>query len=168
MVEEPRSQAEHTQAEENDSRHVYEIGFHLVPTVEEGDVSGVADKIRALVGDAEIIKTEAPRKMTLAYTIERSVQGKREKYTESYFGFIKFAAEPANIPALQAALRAMSEVLRFIVVETVREEAVATRRAVFSSDRLEGQTLKKPTSAPEAHAEVSEEELEKSLEALTN
>lgn len=146
---------------------VYEIGFHVVPTVAEADVPAVAEKVRALLGDAEIIKSEAPRKMQLAFTIERSVAGKREKYNEAYFGFIKFATEPEKLPMLQEALRAERLVLRSIVISTVREDITATRRAVFTSDRLEGQTLKKPASQPEARAEVSEEELQKSIEALT-
>ena len=66
------------------------------------------------------------------------------------------------------ALRGMSEVLRFLVIETVREDVVAPRRAVFSSDRLEGEPIKKPTAAPEAVREISEEELNKSIDALVN
>ena len=105
--------------------------------------------------------------MPLAYTIERSDSGKREKFTEAYFGWIKFATERGSIPPLQENLRAMPEVLRYLVIETVREDVSAPRRAVFTSDRLEGQTLKKPVVVKEEKAaEVSEEELDKSLEGL--
>ncbi|MDO8548367.1 MAG: 30S ribosomal protein S6 [bacterium] len=158
-----------SQASEGSERSVYEVGFHIVPTVAEAEIGSVLEKLRAALakGDAEIIKEEFPAKKTLAYMIERSLTGKREKYTESYFGFIKFAMDKAKVAEFTATLRATSEILRFLVIETVREEAVVPRRAVFSSDRLEGETIKKPTTVPEASREISEEELNKSIDALT-
>lgn len=171
MAEKSHSaEAELSQAKTTDTRPVYEVGFHVVPTVAEDALGAVVEKIRAALGDAEIISQQFPKKMTLAYTLERAEQGKHEKYAEAYFGFIKFALERAAVPALEEALRAMKEVVRFLLIETVREETVATpRRAVFASDRLEGETLKTPVSAaPEEKAEISEEELDKSIEALVH
>jgi ribosomal protein S6 len=150
-----------------EKRPIYEVGFHLLPALSEEAVTTAAGKVHSALADAEIIAEQFPQKMTLAYTIERSVSGKREKFTESYFGWIKFTAEREAIPALQEKLRAMSDILRYMVIETVREEAAAPRRAVFTSDRLEGQTLKKPTTEKEEKGgEVSEEELDKSIDAL--
>src|SRR3989338_4107134 len=143
----------------SDERAVYEVGFHVVSTVAEGEAGAVADKIRAEIkkNDAEIITERAPQKITLAYTVERPVSGGvKEKHGSAYFGSIKFATEPEHIQALQGMLRGMKEVLRFIVVETMREEIIATpRRAVFSSDRLEGKTIEKRPGALEKSGQVS-------------
>lgn len=163
----------YTQANSADSSAtstVYEVGFHVVPTVGDDGVSAVVDKIRAVLEKAgsEFIKDEFPQKVTLTYTIERSSSGKREKFRDAYFGFIKFACEKSEVQALQQTLRGMPDVLRFLLIETTREDIVEPRRAVFSSDRLEGETIKKPTSAPEAAAPVSEEELDKSIDALVS
>lgn len=147
---------------------VYEVGFHLIPTISEEAVSSTVEKIRSVLKSAEVISEQFPARMPLAYTVERSVQGKREKYTESYFGFIKFAAEREVAPALTEALRGMKEILRFIVISTSREDAPNPRHAVFASARLEGETIKKPEQAPEKPAEVSEEELDKSIDALVS
>ena len=159
---------------------VYEVSFHIIPTVGENGVPVVLEKVRVLLGDpdgktsssngagAEIISQTFPTKMTLAYRVERAQAGAREKYTESYFGFIKFATNRENIVAIEQGLRALHEVLRYLLIETVREDITqAPRRAVFSSDRLEGKTIEKPAHAPEKTAEVSEAELDKSIEALT-
>ncbi len=147
---------------------VYEIGFHVVPTVGDEGVSKVVEAVRAALGDAEIISEGFPQKMTLAYQVERATQSKREKYTESYFGNIKFAMQRESITAFTEAVRAMPSVLRFLIIETVREDiAAAPRRSVFTSDRLEGKTIEKPIAAAEKPVEVSEAELDKSLEALT-
>src|SRR3989344_854385 len=147
---------------------VYEIGFHIVPTVGEEGVSAVVESVRKALGDAEIISEGFPKKITLAYQVERATQGKREKYTESYFGHIKFAMQRDGITAFTTAMHTMDPILRFLIIETVREDiATAPRRAVFTSDRLEGKTLEKPVAAPEKAAEVSDAELDKSIEAMT-
>jgi ribosomal protein S6 len=160
----------------SDGRRVYEVSFHVLPTVAEDEAIGVMDKIRAEIGrgnlpdsktGVEIVSEQVPVKMMLAYTIERRVSGKREKYNETYFGFIKFAIEKEHIPALEQMLRTTKEILRYLLIETKREETTP-RRAVFTSDRLEGETIKLPTRTPEASGSVSEEELDRSIEeALT-
>lgn len=161
------SQAAEASTQANDHTPVYELGFHVVPQAGEDGAAKAVEAIRKALGDAEIITEQFPQKMALAYQIERSAAGKREKYTESWFGFIKFAAERENIPALRAKLDAMREILRYLIIETVREDiSAAPRRAVFVSDRLEGKTLEKPAAPKEASAEVSQEELDKSIDAL--
>ena len=152
-----------------DSRLLYEIGFHVVPTIEEAKVGDVVEALRAEVTRAggEVIGEQFPQKMTLAYIIERAAAGKREKYAEAYFGWIKFVVEERDgIPALEHYLQINKNILRFLFIQTVREEVAPPRRAVFSSNRLEGETIKKPVVQPEAGGEVSGEELDKSIEAL--
>ncbi len=167
---ETSSQANTTPAPKR-SEPVFEVGFHIVPTVGEEGLGAAVEKVRQALGDVEIIKENYPQKMTLAYQVERPGQGKREKYTQSYFGFIKFALRDDSrevVPAMQATLTAMPEVLRYLMIETVREDISAQRqRTVFVSDRLEGKTLEKPMAQMETKAEVSEAELDKSIEALT-
>src|SRR3990167_4669546 len=71
---------------------IYEVGFHLVPTIAEDGVGAAVEKVRKLIGDdAEFISEGYPTKINLAYIIERATQGKREKYSEAWFGWIKFA-----------------------------------------------------------------------------
>jgi ribosomal protein S6 len=146
---------------------IYEIGYHLIPTLTEEGVVATVQALRKALGSAEIIKDVAPVKIPLAYVIERRGQGKREKYAEAYFGFIKFALDKENIGAIEQYLRATHEVLRHLLIETVREDtSFAPRRAVFTSDRLEGEMLKKPVAEVEKAGVVSEEELDKSIDAI--
>lgn len=157
-----------SQAAPKDTRLIYEVGFHIVPTVEESKIGDVVQKIRAVLDSAkaEVIGEQFPAKMTLAYTIERSTTGKREKYNDAYFGWMKFAVEERDgTAALEAVLRGTHEVLRYLLVQSSIPEVAAPRRAVFSSNRLEGETIKKP-AAPEEGGVVSEAELDKSIDAL--
>lgn len=171
QADEAFTQATNTSSEVVDARApiIYEVGFHLVPTTPEDGVGAAVEKIRKAIGDdAEFISEGYPQKMHLAYVIERAAQGKREKYGESWFGWIKFAQSPSKMPALQTTLTASREVLRFLIIETVREDIVAPKaRAVFASDRLEGETISKPAAPKEKGGEVSEVELDKSIDALT-
>src|SRR5581483_6422295 len=98
------SQANESQSEAK----VFEVGFHIIPSVAQEEVAGVVDRIRASLtkGGAEIIKEEFPARRSLAYMIERASQGKREKYTESYFGFIKFATSAEAVEQFKEELRA--------------------------------------------------------------
>ena len=152
---------------ERDERPVYEIGFHVVPTQGEAGAARVLDEIRSELSKASaaVIAEQVPQKMTLMYTIERASTGKREKFSDSYFGFIKFSMEREHIRVLEDMLRASRDILRYLLIETERDD-VPARRAIFTSDRLEGETIRKPTAAPEKKADVSEEELEKSIEAI--
>jgi ribosomal protein S6 len=155
--------------EPKDSRPVYEAGFHVVPTVDDAKAREIADTLRSeiLKIGGEVISEQAPQKMTLSYVIERAAAGKREKFGESYFGWIKFAIEErSNLPQLESYLQHNREILRFLLIQSVREEAPVQRRAIFSSNRLEGETIKKPTATPEEGGEVSEEDLDKSIEAI--
>jgi ribosomal protein S6 len=148
-------------------RVVYEVGFHIVPTVPEDGVAAVVEKVRQALGSAEIISEQFPKKIVLAYTVERANVGKRDKYNDAYFGFIKFALEREAIPAFEISLRGMRDVLRFLLIETVREEITqAPRRAVFASDRLEGETIKKPEAEAEKTGPVSDADIDKSIDAL--
>src|SRR3989344_4823677 len=75
---------------------VYEIGFHIVPTVGDEGVSAVVESVRKAIddsskigqSDAEIISEGFPKKMTLAYQVELPAGrqgadvGKREKDNE--------------------------------------------------------------------------------------
>ena len=167
MAETSQTAQVSSQANVSGGRPVYEVGFHIVPTVGDEGTAAVVDSIKSALGDAEIISEQVPHKMKLAYTIVRSETGKREKSDEAYFGVIKFALDREHVNAFENALRADRKVLRFLLIETVREDiATAPRRAVFASDRLEGEVIQKPVAAEEKTGEVSEEALDKSIDAL--
>lgn len=161
-------------AEQATENLVYEVAFHALPVLSEEKLADVVDGIRALLvkNHAEIISEKVPEKITLAYRVERSIAGKREKYSESYFGYLKFSVAPQTLSILEAYLRDTYEVLRSIVVETSRADSVVKKRAVFSSTRLEGTTIAKSVKIEDALPEevkpvsVSEEELDKSIDAL--
>lgn len=167
MTDQSQEQSSFTQAI-SDEKAIVEAGFHVVPTVPEAEVGTVVERVRSIIEKAggSIISSEMPKRIPFAYRIERSVAGRREKYTEGYFGWMKFEADTGAAKQIEEALHDVSEILRSLIIRTTRETPVFTPRVVFSSDRLEGRTIAKPVAAPEKKAEVSEAELDKSIESL--
>lgn len=111
---------------ETDMQTVYEIGFHLVPRLTEDEVPSHVDEIKSVLdkAGAEIISEEFPTLIDLAYAISTTVSGQKEEFDTAYFGWIKFEADPAVIDDTDSAVREMQNVLRFIIVKTLREDTV--------------------------------------------
>ena len=108
---------------------IYEVGYNIVPTLDATTLKARVDAIRALVtadGGAVIEEGEA-KKIDLAYEMVHVADNKRAKYTSAYFGWVKFEASPAYAKAIALAMKADKEVIRFLIVKTVREDTMAPR-----------------------------------------
>jgi ribosomal protein S6 len=106
---------------------VYEIGFHLIPlVVSEDEVASHVSRIRSILEEAgaEIVSEEYPKLIELAYPISKKIRGRKEDFTSAYFGWIKFTADPSSTGDIDEHVRGMEEVLRFIVVKTLRENTL--------------------------------------------
>ncbi len=135
---------------------VYEVGYHIVPTVSPEQLPKEVEAIKALLGgkDAKIISEEAPKLRPLAYTMLKVVGPLRQKFDTAYFGWIKFEGTSDAIVAVQKALDASEKVLRSLVVKTVAENTLYGAKVL-------------PKEAPVAEkTEVSGEEVDKVVEKL--
>ena len=108
------------------TQKVYEVSFHLLPTLDEGEVSGMVNDIRKIItGEGEVISEDAPVHQGLAYTIRHTVRqsdGSYNNYNEAYFGSIKFKASQEFAKKLHQDIRNNERVLRFLIVGTVEED----------------------------------------------
>jgi ribosomal protein S6 len=113
-------------AEERDP-HVYELGYHLVPTLTEDVLEKEAETIAQFftaVG-GELVGARAPRSVTLAYPIDKEIDGKRHSFSQAYFGWMAYAVSPSQMDELKEALDTYPHFLRFILVKTTHDQ-VAT------------------------------------------
>jgi ribosomal protein S6 len=145
---------------------IYEVSFHAPVAVGEDGAAAVFERVKGLIAslNGSLIAEGAPKRMPLATEIVRSVTGKREHHTEGYFSWIKYEAPAESAPALEIALKKDREVLRYLLIVTVRDSGPAAR--FLSSDRLEGETIRKREPVEASKGPVSEEELDKSIEQL--
>ncbi|MFW6210405.1 MAG: 30S ribosomal protein S6 [Patescibacteria group bacterium] len=102
----------------------YELAFHVLPTVAEGEVPAVVtalkDKITAHGGS--ITDEEAPARFDLAYDIVQYIEGRNRRFSSAYFGWIRFTAAPEAVPELQVEIESSKELLRFLLVKLTKQE----------------------------------------------
>lgn len=156
-------------------RNVYELAFHILPTVVEGEVPTVFEAIKAhITRGGEIIDEEKAERIDLAYAIVKPSEGKNRKYTSAYFGWVRFSLEADMVAELLEEINAMPEILRSILVKlTAFEEAHPFRFhenrkshkmvAVVDEEGIEDAQA----VVDEEGGEVSDEALEESLEKIT-
>ena len=115
----------------------YEVGFILAPTVAETEVAASVDALKAIITKAEgaIGAEQAPEFIDLAYTMEKSIASKKMKYSQGYFGWIKFEATPEAIEAIKKAFDGVLELVRYIIVKSHADNAVVFRKPKIEAVR---------------------------------
>lgn len=151
---------------------VYEVGYHILSTVKEDDIEGVVAEIRSFIEKAggSFIAEGAPVSMKLAYTMYVNNGGKRFPYDRASFGWIKFEVDGATANALATELEKNPNILRSLVFKTTREDNRAAARSSVLREVKRGDTIKSQPAKGAGAAvagEVSEEELDKSIDEIT-
>ncbi len=119
----PAVEVENAELDEKDVQS-YELAFHVLPTIAEGEVAEVFLKIKDTIDKAggEIVGEEAPERFELAYEIEKHIEGKNRKFRSAYFGWVRFKAAPASAVTLNAEVDANAAILRHLLVKLTRVE----------------------------------------------
>ena len=149
---------------------VYEIGYHISPSVKEDDVEGIVASVRAEIEKAggKLLAEGAPSLTKLAYLISTKENGKRADHDRAYFGWLKFEAPVEAAATLEEMLHANSSIIRSVLFQTVREETRARFKQSGLREVKRTDTLKAAPRAPEESAvPVSEADLEKAIEGIT-
>lgn len=150
---------------------VYELGYHILPTVVADDLEGEVAKLRNAIEKrgGSFIAEGTPEMTTLAYPIFVNNGGKNSKYETAYFGWIKFEMSASQAVALNDDdFTANKQVLRHILIKTTREETRAQlqteQNIILREVRTTGTIEKKEVK--EERGEVSEEEIKKSIDDM--
>ena len=105
---------------------VYEVSFHLVPTIDDDGVLKAFDRVKGAVSEkGKVLGEEHPVLRDLAYTIRHTVRrrdGSYDRYDEAYFGSVKFSSPRDGVRQVEQSLLGDDEVLRFLVLETSAED----------------------------------------------
>ncbi len=111
---------------ELDSKDVqsYELAFHVLPTIAEGEVSSVFESIKDLIkkDGGEVFGEEAPERFELAYEVEKHIEGKNRKFRSAYFGWVRFKAVPSDTVAINAEIDSNGSILRHLLIKLTRVE----------------------------------------------
>jgi len=144
---------------------VYELGYLLVPTVGEEDLGIEYGNIKELLNSlgAGVISDEMPKMMTLAYPMQKVVANVRHKFTTAYFGWIKFTLEKAKVAELKKKLDLSDTVIRFLIVKTVKENTIASKRFM----REDGKRAFNPRRGEDKPAQpIDKEKIDQEIDAM--
>lgn len=150
----------------------YELAFHILPTVAEGEVATVFKKLKDIITEhgGTITAEEAPDHFELAYEIVKYLEGRNRKFKSAYFGWVRFQVDPAEIKAITETVEGTKELLRHLLIRLTKTEeanvfffheamASVKRNQVIDIDDEE-EAEKSDEIAEEAESEEATEEVE--------
>jgi hypothetical protein len=94
--------------------------------------------------------------------MEKTINNKIERFREGYFGWVKFEMTGDAVTTLEKELRARPDVIRFLLIKTVRENTIAAKRGLGARRRP------KSTDSKESAPLLSKEEIDREIEALVD
>ncbi|MBA3733464.1 30S ribosomal protein S6 [Patescibacteria group bacterium] len=155
--------------EKGDTAAVYEVSYLLLPSLAIEQVPAKASSLKEMLTSAGglVISDENPVLIDLAYPMTKVVSTIRHKVTTGYFGWVKFEMSreinTEGIVAVKKALDADDSILRYLIVNTVRENTLLTGKMKLQKEDRRREDEEGSTDAPK---EASPEELDKSIEDL--
>jgi ribosomal protein S6 len=102
----------------------YELAYHVLPTVAEGEVTTVSDTLKGYITgqDGSIFDEEEAKRFELAYEIEKYLDGKYRRFGSAYFGWVRFHLDAASLAAVVEEVDANKHLLRHLVVRLTKVE----------------------------------------------
>lgn len=155
--------------EEEANSRIYELGYNLVPTIEEIDVPIQYGNLKELVSSfgGSIIADDMPKMIQLAYPMLKVVANVRSKYTNAYFGWIKFTMDTDKVLELKKKLDLDPKIIRFLILKTVKENTIAAKRFV-GRDATHRRIPSMHTKTTEEAVPINKEEIDKEIDALVS
>ena len=146
---------------------VYELGYHIVSTVAEENVPKEVQILKdtVLKDGGSLVAEGEPKLINLAYSMTKSVADAKKKFTSAYFGWIKFETKSELMPSIKKAVDQNPNVLRYLLIKTVRENTLFVPKLNVRSVEKEAPKAKKSVKTEEKKA-TSLEDIDKSIEEL--
>jgi ribosomal protein S6 len=141
----------------------YELAFHVLPTVAEGEVVAVFQTLKDIITThgGELTLEEAPARFDLAYEIIRYLEGRNRKFTSAYFGWVRFTVVPSQIKEIDEEVTAVNELLRHILIKLTKNEEA---HPFYFHEALEAETVSETIEVNEEAAVVAPVAEEKAAE----
>lgn len=153
--------------EKKSDSKIYEVGYHIVSSVAEENVPQETEKIKKIISKegGSVISEEAAKLRPLAYTLKKSEAGSYKKFDKAYFGWVKFELTEGDITNIDKEFKNESNVLRYIIIKTVRENTLYNQKPAPAF--VEKESVKSKTEKAEKEAKpASIEEIDKSIDEL--
>ncbi|MFZ4499985.1 MAG: 30S ribosomal protein S6 [Minisyncoccia bacterium] len=138
----------------------YELSYLVTPTTPESELEAIVSGLKAEIEKAggAVIAEGNPDFIDLAYGIEKNVASKKMKWSQGYFGWMKFTAEPEAMAVLKKAFDANLAIMRYMLIKTHAENLVAFKKPKLEARRAEDVTGEDPDADLLGEDEVGEDE----------
>ena len=155
-----------TMEEDVSAKKIYEVSFLIVPTIPEEKIAGRFGDLKAYLETkgAVFISEDMPRALELAYEMSRTIANKKTWFNNAYFGWIKCELPPEAIATMSAELERDEDILRFMILSTVRESTLASKKPAYGAmgrrkpmaglPKKEGETAEPELSKEQIYAEI--------------
>jgi len=160
--------SEKSEINNSDSR-IYEVGFHIVPTASEEEVISITNTVKDTIESAKgaIFMEQNPLLVNLAYSMDHIVANKKSIHNSAYFGWAKFQIEPEDISIIKNVLEKNENIIRFLIIKTVREDTLTHKPIILKTNKKTGDAVSVDKIHKETKkAEISVEEVDKAIEEL--
>ena len=143
---------------------IYEVGYIMVPSIAEENLGGEVTSFKDTLSElgAVFISDEYPKMLELAYEMSRSINNKKQKFSYGYFGWVKFECSTNGAKVIKDYLDKNETLVRYLMIKTVRESTMSTKRAYGKQDGPRRRT----TSKTEEQVPINEEVIDKEIDAL--
>lgn len=154
-------------AEVNDQneKSIYEVGYHIVPNIDETEVLTHVSKIKSLIEEKEgvILSEEMPKMMNIAYDISKNINSKKQNFNKTHFAWIKFEMDRSRIMRLKNEIKDLQNILRFLIIKTVRGDTMhIPKQQIFRKEKNKEGKI----NGHLEKAKTSEAEIDKGIEQL--
>ena len=154
--------------ERNES--VYELALLLDPKMSEEKASVRLNEFKMMSekAGAEFIALGEPVLKSLAYMMTLRRDEKRQDFTKAHFGWVKFALDKSVLANLEAEIKAQSDVVRYLIVKTVREDTkrVEPVKPIEIPEELQTTPSAPASRVKEEEVPISEKKLDEALEEI--
>ncbi|HDQ16651.1 MAG TPA: hypothetical protein ENN31_00845 [Candidatus Vogelbacteria bacterium] len=144
----------------------YELGYLITPLLPAEKVSSeLTEKVILPLEKlgCMIINQQTPTMMNLAYILYKTIEHKRDKYKQAYFGNIIFSVKPENISKVKDIIDKSGLFLRYLLIIAPTVSTKTGSRSMIKSIR----PIKKDSGKDkEVPVVVKEEEIDKEIEGL--
>lgn len=112
-----------------DENEIYEISFIYDNRLTEEKAIEKLDTLKKVIASLKgsFISEEAPYMRELSYEMTRVVNNTNVRFSEGYFGWVKFELSPSNIEEINKKLKLDEEIIRFLIVKAIKGNDVFTK-----------------------------------------
>ncbi len=155
----------------SDKLTIYEVSFLLLPSLAIEQLPSKVTALKKLLTSVggQVISDENPILIDLAYPMTKVVQTVRHKCTMGYFGWVKFEANKEGIEAIKKGLDMDNEILRYLIIKTVRENTLLNGKMKLKFEDIKRQGASYDSEiveVPVVEKEATPEEIDKSIDDL--